>query len=149
MGRKISPHTTFPAGVTRPSSLTFTWKSRKYNTMWRGTIYIALPVINVWQNIRMSSYLDNGSFSHDTKWGVHRTIRVFLHTDHLEIESAFEFRVCDVGLVKSQTRRTDKPLVLWWFSCKSRSHKCDFCDHPLPLLSCKMKNIEDIKAPFV
>eukprot|EP01018_Ginkgo_biloba_P012710 Gb_20607 [translate_table: standard] len=42
--------------------------------------------------------------------------------------------MCHMCFGESQTRRTNKSLILWRLPCETRSHKCDLCDHPLPLL---------------
>ena len=89
-------------------------------------------------------YLDNGPLCHDAQRRVHWAIWVFLHTNDLKIKSTFQFRVCYMGFGKTQPRRTNEPLIFWRFSSKSRSYKCGFGEHPLPLLGCQKKIANEV-----
>lgn len=92
------------------------------------------------------SYLDDGTLGHDTKRSIHGTIWVLLHTNNLEIECAFKFRVRNMGFIEPQTWGAYETFIFGRLPGKSLSHKGDFCHHPLPLLGWKSNIPENQKC---
>lgn len=139
-GTKIFTPYYFPSWCdqTKFTDIHLIWKEKK-EISWpiRNRIdWITLSTVKR-LSVRATLYLNNGSLGYDTKRSIHRTIRIFLHSDDLKIECAFKFRMCYMCFCKPKPWWPDEPLVLRRFSCKSCPDKCSFCDHPLPLLCCK------------
>lgn len=82
------------------------------------------------------TYLDDCSPCHNTKRSVHLTIWIFLHTNYVQVERTFKFRVCHMSFGETQTSGPNEPFILWWLPCKSRTNKGSFSYHSLPLLGC-------------
>jgi hypothetical protein len=154
----FSPQTTFPAGVTRPSSLTFTWKKTIVSSNfrgvqrdnpskpWRKTNIVTSQLHRVLHKMvkKCLAYLNDRSPCHNTKRSVHWTIWVFLHRNYVKVESALQLWVSHMSFGETQTSWPNEPFILWWFPCKSSSNKGGFSNHSLPLLGCVQRKEDQL-----
>jgi hypothetical protein len=74
-------------------------------------------------NIIFVAYLYNGTLGYDTKRSIHLAIRVFLYPYYVEIESALQFRMSNMGLGEPKTSGPDETFILWRLSGETGSHK--------------------------
>lgn len=77
-------------------------------------------------------YLDNGTLGQDSQLGIQRVAGVFLDAQDRQLNCDVQRRVRDVGLLVTQTHRTDKSFVLDGTTCEIGSNESRLGDDSLP-----------------
>lgn len=78
--------------------------------------------------------LDNGTLGQNTQLGVERVLRVLLDADDGELDSDTKLGVCDIGLLITETHRSNEALMLGVASSEVGSDKGRLGNHALPSL---------------
>ncbi len=81
-------------------------------------------------------HLNDSTLGDDTHGSVHGTIRVLLHTDDFQVESALELWMGDMCLCETQSHWPNEAFILGGLAGEPWPNKGHLCHHSLPLLSC-------------